>query len=108
MQAIGASAASISVGTGAVPVTSDAQLLRLQKELSDCVNCETAKTTQGKAKILAAEARINALKARMDAAAARSQPDDEASPPQQLNRAQSNSDQPLANGAVGSIINTSA
>lgn len=108
MIAIGASAVTLSVGAGAAPVTSDAQLLRLEKELSDCVNCATAKTALGKAKILAVEARINALKARMEAAAARSPRDDEAVQTPQLNPVQSNPDQPLTNGTVGSFINTRA
>ena len=109
-QAIGASAAYLIAGTGmgAAPISSDAQYLRLQKELSDCVNCATAKTALGKAKILAIEARINALKARLDAAAARSQRDDGTLQALQLNRVQANPDQALTNGTVGSIINTSA
>lgn len=108
MQAIGASAEFVPTGAGTSPVASDAQLLRLQKELSDCVNCATAKTAIGKAKILAVEARINALKARIDIAATRSQRDEETLQIQPLNRVLSNPEQPLANGAVGSIINTSA
>jgi hypothetical protein len=31
----------------------DAQIARYKKELPDCVNCESAKTTKGKAKIQA-------------------------------------------------------
>lgn len=108
MQAIGASSAYISVAAGAAPITSDAQLLRLQKELSDCVNCATAKTALGKAKILAVEARINALKARMEAAAARSPHDAEAVQTHLLNRVQLSPDPPLTNGTVGSFINTRA
>ncbi|MCF8178756.1 MAG: hypothetical protein K9J74_09635 [Sulfuritalea sp.] len=110
IQAIGASVAYLtaSTGTGTAPVSSDAQFLRLQKELSDCVNCATAKTALGKAKILAIEARINALKARLDAAAARPQRDDGALQALQLNHAQANPDQALTNGTVGNIINTSA
>ena len=42
-----------------------AQLQRYEQQLSDCVNCASAKSPQGKTDIDAINARINQLKARM-------------------------------------------
>ena len=50
----------------AAPADSQAQLQRLQHQLSDNVNCASAKTSQGKATIAAIEEKIAALKDRMD------------------------------------------
>jgi hypothetical protein len=47
----------------------DAQIARHKKELSDCVNCESAKTTKGKAKIQAISDQIAALTAQAEKAA---------------------------------------
>jgi len=41
----------------------DAQIARYKKELSDCVNCESAKTVKGKANIKAITGKITALTA---------------------------------------------
>jgi hypothetical protein len=46
----------------------DAQIARFKKELSDCVNCESAKTTKGKAKIQAISDKITALTAHAEKA----------------------------------------
>ncbi|MYM21947.1 hypothetical protein GTP46_04710 [Duganella sp. FT135W] len=43
-------------------VSLQAQLQRYQKQLSDCVNCASAKTSQGKADIEAISERISQIK----------------------------------------------
>lgn len=50
----------------AAPADSQAQLQRLQHQLSDNVNCASAKTSQGKATIAAIQEKISALKDQMD------------------------------------------
>lgn len=47
---------------GASPVDLQARLDRYQKQLSDCVNCASAKTPKGKADIAAISARIDDVK----------------------------------------------
>jgi hypothetical protein len=44
-----------------------ADLARYQKKLSDCVNCESAKTPEGKRNIQDLDTRIGALKAQLNA-----------------------------------------
>lgn len=44
-----------------------AQVARYQQELSDCVNCETAKTQHGKANIEAIQTKIRTAMERLDA-----------------------------------------
>jgi len=44
------------------------QLARFEKELADCVNCASAKTTEGKQKIEAISLRISQIRARIDEA----------------------------------------
>ncbi|MBZ0091413.1 MAG: hypothetical protein K8F27_04220, partial [Sulfuricellaceae bacterium] len=63
VQAIGSSAASGAVGSGASSAGLDAQLARYQKELSDCVNCSSAKTPEGKRAIQAAADKVSVVKA---------------------------------------------
>jgi len=55
-----------SVGTGqtAYNAASGPELAQLQKELSDCVNCDSAKTSQGQTQIAQLSARIAALQQR--------------------------------------------
>ena len=64
---------SIAIGASAPPATAyggggpsaaslQAQLQRYQQQLSDCVNCASAKTPQGKADIEAISARISEVK----------------------------------------------
>lgn len=52
-----------------LPVTStaglEAQVIRYKKELSDCVNCGSANTTEGKAAIAAAANKVSAAEARI-------------------------------------------
>lgn len=51
---------------GAATARLEAQLARYQKQLSDCVNCDSSKTAEGKAQIEAISAKISALKERID------------------------------------------
>lgn len=44
----------------------EAELSRLQAALADCVNCATARTNEGKAKIQEVTNKINSIKARME------------------------------------------
>ena len=60
--------ASIGLSTGANPLAFvkpttglEAQIARYKKELSGCVNCESAKTAEGKANIQALSDKISAL-----------------------------------------------
>ena len=47
----------------------DAQIARYKMELSDCVNCESAKTAKGKTKIQAISDKLTALTAQTENAA---------------------------------------
>ncbi len=47
------------------PLTLDAQLTRAQTELSDCVNCDSAKTPAGQKQIAEISSKINAIKQQM-------------------------------------------
>lgn len=51
-----------------------AQLGRYQKELSECINCASAKTPEGKSNIEAIEIRISDIKARLEQASNRTPP----------------------------------
>ncbi len=44
----------------------DPELAKLQKELSACVNCDSAKTAKGKANIQAITGKINTIKAQSE------------------------------------------
>ncbi|GGC60326.1 hypothetical protein [Undibacterium terreum] len=66
-------AITTSAGTGAAAASSgaasaalEAQLERYQKELSDCVNCASAKTPEGKAQIDDISSKISSLKTRIE------------------------------------------
>jgi hypothetical protein len=43
-----------------------AQLTQVESQLADCVNCDTAKTTAGQAKIQILSTRVRALKTRLE------------------------------------------
>jgi len=60
---LGAAPAASTYSSG-VPssVSLQAQLQRYQKQLSDCVNCASAKTSRGKADIQAISERISQIK----------------------------------------------
>lgn len=67
--AISSSHASIpSPGSGGSTAGLEAQLTRYQKELSDCVNCESSKTPEGKANILELQVKISSVKERIEKA----------------------------------------
>jgi hypothetical protein len=60
------SAATSAYGGGAPSAVSlQAQLQRYQKQLSECVNCASAKTLQGKSDIQAIAARISQIEQRI-------------------------------------------
>lgn len=58
----GASAVRAYGSAAAAPADGQAQLQRLQHQLSDNVNCASAKTREGKATIAAIEEKISTLK----------------------------------------------
>jgi hypothetical protein len=66
VQAIGSST-SAGAAVSSPPIGGlDAQLARYQKELSECVNCESAKTPEGKKTIQAVSDKISVVKARLE------------------------------------------
>lgn len=71
VSAIGSSAISgaSGSGTGSGAAALEAQLTRYQKQLSDCVNCDSAKTPEGKAAIADLSSKISEVKARIDQSA---------------------------------------
>jgi hypothetical protein len=82
-----------------------AQLQRYQQQLSDCVNCASAKTPQGKADIQAISARISEVKqsiAQPDQAP--SKPADAAAPAS----ASAPSSPPFQLSGLGNVINVFA
>lgn len=61
------SAAISSPGVVATPTSGlEAQITRYQKQLSECVNCESAKTPEGKVAIETISNKIDSAKARID------------------------------------------
>jgi len=66
VQAIGSSAAGGAVDSGAGAAGLQAQLVRYQKQLSECANCASSKTAEGKAEIQAISGRISEIRARID------------------------------------------
>lgn len=66
VQAVSGSSAATTLSAGAAAAGLSAQLARYQKQLSDCVNCASAKTPEGKANIEELSAKISAVKARME------------------------------------------
>ena len=61
----GLSATNSTAGVGTQGVGIESQLGRLQQQLSECVNCPTANTPEGKSKIQALSDQIGAIKTRM-------------------------------------------
>ena len=61
----------------------EAQIARYKQELSNCVNCETAKTMQGKANIQALTSKISILESRLEKVTT-SNPDDQPAAPYAL------------------------
>ena len=69
VQAVGGTAAT-SISSGPAKAAGlEYQLLRYQKQLSECVNCASAKTAQGKATIEAISGKISSIRLRIDAVA---------------------------------------
>jgi hypothetical protein len=60
--------ASVSSSYGAVSPTAglEAQITRYQKQLADCVNCDSANTAQGKENIQEISNKISAAKAKIE------------------------------------------
>ena len=63
---VGSPATTPSFSTGGVAL--QGQLARYEKELSACVNCATAETTEGKQKIQEVSSQIEQIKARIEQA----------------------------------------
>jgi hypothetical protein len=59
-------ASSAAPTTGASTAGIEAQIVRYKKELSDCVNCASAKTPEGKAAIQAISTKISTAQARIE------------------------------------------
>lgn len=58
---------SLAASTATSPTSGlEAQIVRYQKELSDCVNCDSANTAQGKETIQAISNKISAARARIE------------------------------------------
>ena len=100
------------VGAAAPYAGLEAQLARLQKELSECVNCDSAKTSEGKVKIQTVFDKISGIKAQLETIAVKSLQDDATSKTgkvdgaEQANRTQSVvENKPVADSVVGSVIN---
>lgn len=66
LSSISPSTYSSPAGVGPSVSGLQAQLDRYQKELSDCVNCDSAKTPAGKADIQAVSNKISAVKSRIE------------------------------------------
>jgi hypothetical protein len=65
--AIGSASAAAYSGVARTPAAGlEAQLARYQKELADCVNCDSAKTPEGKEQIQAISNKISEVRARID------------------------------------------
>lgn len=62
-------ASTTAGGTSAAGI--EAQIARYQKELSDCVNCDSANTREGKEKIQTISDKISSAKARLEEITAR-------------------------------------
>ena len=98
---------AIGASSSVVPTTGpDPKLSQLQQQLSDCVNCPTANTTEGKAKIQAISDQISAIKSR----AQQTQPANANQVPdiQTLIKNQVGFDnRPIQGSAIGGVINIS-
>ncbi|EGF31446.1 hypothetical protein IMCC9480_3939 [Oxalobacteraceae bacterium IMCC9480] len=66
VQAIGGTATNTTTTSPANAAGLQYQLSRYQKQLSECVNCASAKTPQGKADIEAISGKISSLRLRID------------------------------------------
>lgn len=106
LSASGLSATGAILGVGMPAGGLDAQLGRLQQQLSDCVNCPTAQTTEGKSKIQAVSDQISAIKARMEQAQRVSV--NQVQDVQPVNKTQASFDNsPVQGSTIGGVINIS-
>jgi hypothetical protein len=64
--AIGSSSLPSSTATASPVAGLEAQIVRYQKQLSDCVNCDSANTVQGKETIQQLSDKISAVKAKIE------------------------------------------
>ena len=76
-------AAAVLAYSAPAPADGQATLARLQRQLSDNVNCASAKTREGKATIAALEDKIAVLKSRMEGKPSAPAPDVSAPAPAQ-------------------------
>jgi hypothetical protein len=104
----------------------EAQIIRYQKQLSDCVNCDSANTAQGKENIQAISNKISAARAKIEEinvsrpisqtvsmdnqVNATAKQDEAAATAAAVNQASavSNGPQRSTTGTVGTLINVSA
>ena len=115
IQATGLTAANSTPGAAVSAAGLEAQLARLQKELSECVNCASANTTEGKAKIQAISDKISVVNARLDAVSveskrgAETQKTGQSAESQQGRYSAANAEnRPEAGSTAGGIINIRA
>ncbi|MET3107648.1 hypothetical protein AAKU67_001908 [Oxalobacteraceae bacterium GrIS 2.11] len=66
VQTIGSNLATGASSSGSALPGLEAQLKKYQKQLSECVNCDSSKTTEGKAQIQSISSSISDVKARID------------------------------------------
>jgi hypothetical protein len=114
-----------AIGSTALPSSStsvsptaglEAQIIRYQKQLSDCVNCDSANTAQGKETIQEISNKISAAKAKIEEVNVSKPVSRTVSTDNQVNAtvkqdqasAVSNGPQQSGIGTVGTLINVSA
>ncbi|WP_077035324.1 hypothetical protein [Pelomonas sp. KK5] len=64
-QAAASPKAEQKVAVARLPLTLDAQLMRVENKLADCVNCPSAKTLSGQAQIDALSSQVRAIRQQM-------------------------------------------
>ena len=83
----------------------EAQLARYQKELSNCVNCDSAKTAKGKENIQAISGKISSIQTRIE----KIQNTPPAKPPSESNTSTAQTTTPSpADKPIGSLIDVQA
>ena len=68
VQLVGITSSMAYAGSGTSAAGLQGQLARSEKELADCVNCASAKTTEGRQKIEAISQRISQIRERIEQA----------------------------------------
>jgi hypothetical protein len=122
--AIGSTALPSSSTSASPTAGLEAQIIRYQKQLSDCVNCDSANTAQGKETIQAISSKISAARAKIEEINVSKSVNQTSSTDNQLNttakqdqataatlnqaNASSKGPQQSGIGAVGTLINVSA